>query len=130
MNQGVHYMTTTKIVPVLLATIVFFGACSKGTRQTTTGIDPAAHKSEIQKWQSDRLASLTKEDGWLTLVGLFWLNEGENKFGSDTGNPVVLPRYKAPRLAGSLWLENGRVRLAARPGVEITANGSAVTTFD
>jgi uncharacterized protein (DUF1684 family) len=95
-----------------------------------TAFDQTAHKSEIQKWQTDRLASLTKEDGWLTLVGLFWLNEGENKFGSDPRNSVVLPRYKAQRLAGSLWLENGRVRLAARPGVEITAGGTPVTALD
>ena len=90
----------------------------------------SAHKSEIQKWQSDRLASLTKDDGWLTLVGLFWLNEGENKFGSQPANPIALPRDKAPRLAGSLWLEQGHVRLAARPGVEITAGGEPVTALD
>ena len=117
---------------VTLVTIVFAPACRKKTTSTATPavFDESAHQSEIQKWQSDRLASLTKEDGWLTLVGLFWLNEGENKFGSDTGNPVVLPRYKAPRLAGSLWLENGRVRLDTRPGVEITAEGTPVTTLD
>ena len=120
------------VLLMTLATIVFAAACRQKTTSTQPPavFDEAAHKSEIQKWQSDRLASLTKEDSWLTLVGLFWLNEGENKFGSDTGNPVVLPRYKAPRLAGSLWLENGRVRLATRPGVEITADGNAVTTLD
>ena len=116
----------------LLATIFFGAAC----RQATTSITPAApvdvsvHKSEIQKWQSDRLASLTKKDGWLTLIGLFWLNEGENKFGSDPGNPVVLPKDKAPGIAGSLWLEKDRVRLAARPGVEIMANGKPATALD
>ncbi|SRR6266498_2688603 len=117
---------------VILATIVFAAACRQKTTttETRTVLDESVHKSEIQKWQSDRLAGLMKDDGWLTLVGLFWLNEGENKFGSDTSNPVVLPRWKAPRLAGSLWLENGRVRLATRPGVEITVNGDPVTALD
>jgi uncharacterized protein (DUF1684 family) len=116
----------------LLAAIFFGTAC----RQTTTSITPAAvvdvagYKSQIQKWQSNRLTSLTKEDGWLTLVGLFWLNEGENRFGSDPGNPIVLPKDKAPPIAGSLWLENDRVRLASRPGVEITADGKSATTLD
>jgi uncharacterized protein (DUF1684 family) len=117
---------------VIPATIVFAAACRQKTTttETRTILDESVHKSEIQRWQSDRLASLMKDDGWLTLVGLFWLNEGENKFGSDTSNPVVLPRWKAPRLAGSLWLENGRVRLATRPGVEITVNGDPVTALD
>jgi len=116
---------------VPLATIVFAAACRQTpSTKPATPFDASAHKNEIQKWQSDRLASLTKEDSWLTLVGLFWLTEGENKFGSDPGNPVVLPRYKAPRLAGSLWLENGRVRLATRPGVEIIAGGTPVTALD
>jgi len=79
----------------------------------------STHRSEIQKWQSDRLASLTKEDGWLTLVGLFWLNEGENKFGSDAKNAVVLPKDKAPGFAGSFWLEKGHVRLTAQPEAKI-----------
>jgi uncharacterized protein (DUF1684 family) len=111
------------------AMIVLFAACQKSPKLTTV-IDVGAHKNEIQKWQSDRLASLTKEDGWLTLVGLFWLNEGENKFGSDPKNAVVLPQEKAPALAGSLWLEKGHVRLITRPGVEITAAGKPVTTLD
>lgn len=112
---------------VLLAMVVFGGACR---RSTTPAIDVAAHKSEVQKWQSDRLASLTKDDGWLTLVGLFWLNEGENKFGSDAENAVVFAQDKPPSVAGSFWLEQGKVRVAVRPGVEITTNGQPVTSFD
>ena len=120
---------------VLLGTIIFGAACRRTATTTTstrpvTAVDVSAHKSEIQKWQSDRLASLTKDDGWLTLVGLFWLNEGENKFGSDPVNPIVLPKDKAPRLAGSLWLEKSHVRLAARPSVEITVDGKPVTALD
>jgi uncharacterized protein (DUF1684 family) len=117
---------------LLLGTIIFAAGCRRETTSTAPPkvIDPAVHKSETEKWQSDRLASLTKEDGWLTLIGLFWLNEGENKFGSFRENPVVLPRYKAPPIAGSLWLENGRVRIEARPGVEITADGNPVSTLE
>jgi uncharacterized protein (DUF1684 family) len=92
--------------------------------------DAAAHKTETQKWQSDRLASLTKPDGWLTLAGLFWLNEGENKFGSDPKGVVILPKDKAPAVAGSLFLEKGHVRLAARPGVEITADNKPAAALD
>ncbi|HEY6231284.1 MAG TPA: DUF1684 domain-containing protein [Pyrinomonadaceae bacterium] len=100
------------------ATVVFFLACQKSTKPAAA-FDASAHRSEIQKWQSDRLASLTKDDGWLTLVGLFWLNEGENKFGSDPKNAVVFTKDKAPRYAGSFWLEKGRVHLTATPEAKI-----------
>ena len=112
----------------MVAILVFLAACQKTNKPPA--FDAAAHQGEIQKWQSDRLASLIKDDGWLTLIGLFWLNEGENKFGSDPKNAIVLPNDKAPSAAGSLWLEKGHVRLAALPGVVITADDKPVTAFD
>ena len=118
-----------------LGILFLFGIIISSTtcRQSTNSapaLDAASHANEIQNWQRTRLASLTKDDGWLTLIGLFWLDEGENKFGSDTGNPVVLPKEKAPAVAGSLWLEQGRVKLTVRAGIEITADGKAVTALD
>lgn len=113
------------ILFVVIAVVVLT-ACQKATKQQPA-VDPAVHRIQIQKWQSDRLASLTKEDGWLTLVGLFWLKEGENKFGSDAKNAVVLPREKAPGVAGSFFWEKGQVLFTSRPGVEITADNKSVT---
>jgi len=110
----------------LVIAVVFLTACQKATKRAPA-VDPAVHRSEIQKWQNDRLASLTKEDGWLTLVGLFWLGKGENSIGSDPGNAIVLPKGKAPGTAGSISVENGQVLLKARPGVEITADNKSVT---
>lgn len=103
----------------LLATVLFLAACQK-TNKPAAVFNETAHKAEIQKWQNDRVAGLTKDDGWLTLIGLFWLNEGENKLGSDAKNPIVLPKDKAPRVAGSLWLEKGHVMLKRNPGVPIS----------
>lgn len=113
----------------ILTLILLVAGCQKANRSAKT-FDAAAHNAEIQKWQNNRLAGLTKEDGWLTLIGLFWLNEGENKFGSDAKNPIVLPKDKVAGVAGSLYLEKGHVRLTARPGVEITTGNKSVTQFD
>jgi uncharacterized protein (DUF1684 family) len=113
----------------MLLLVLLLTALSGGCRKSAPAFDAAAHKQEIEKWQSTRLAGLKKEDGWLSLVGLFWLNEGENKFGSDASNVVVLPKDKAPGLAGSFKLDHGHVELAARPGVEITTGGTPATTM-
>ena len=125
------FVIYSALLTVSLA-FAFSGACTRQSKPVAA-IDPVAHKNEIQKWQSERLASLTKNDGWLTLAGLFWLNEGENKFGSDKTNAVVLPKGKAPGVAGSLWLEKGRVHLTTRPESKIlvaSPPGVAVNRVD
>lgn len=40
--------------------------------------DPA-YVQEITKWQTNRATRLKAEDGWLSLVGLQWLNPAENR---------------------------------------------------
>ena len=89
-------------------------------------VDPEAYRKEIETWRQERNAGLKKEDGWLTLVGLYWLKPGENRFGSDAGNPVILPQGKAPGVAGSLNVEGERVTVRVEPGVALTADGQEV----
>ncbi len=86
----------------------------------------AAYRSEIEEWRASRLSRLTAEDGWPSVVGLFWLEEGENGFGSAKDNTVVLPP-PAPARMGTIVLENGRATVRVLPGVELTADGKAVS---
>src|SRR6185503_12848721 len=100
------------------------------TLGATPGGRPApgnAYQADIMKWRQKRVEELTGEGGWLSLAGLFWLKQGQNRFGSAPSNEIVLPRNRAPRLAGSLWLSRGIVRLKAKPGAGVTHNGSRVT---
>lgn len=87
--------------------------------------DPSYLK-EIEKWRNERLEEVNGETGWNTLVGLFWLHEGKNSFGSGPSNDIVLPRSRAPKLAGSLQLDNGTVRLITKLEVGITSGGDRV----
>lgn len=48
-------------------------------------MDRAAHEKEIREWQQGRAERLRREDGWLSLVGLDWLKEGENPAPSGAG---------------------------------------------
>ena len=50
-------------------------------------VDPA-YEQEIKTWQSNRAARLKAEDGWLSLVGLQWLNAGDNAL-AGTGKFVL-----------------------------------------
>lgn len=40
--------------------------------------------SGISEWRQTKDDELRSDDGWLTLVGLLWLNEGINSIGSDS----------------------------------------------
>jgi len=79
--------------------------------------------TEIEAWQKERAEKLQAEDGWLALVGLHWLADGDNRFGSDPENPVRLEGDGIPPLAGILALEGATVHLVPAEGVALTVNG-------
>jgi hypothetical protein len=95
---------------------------------------PQSHAQEIEAWRKERFESLKQADGWFSLVGLFWLEPGENRFGSDAGkNRVILPEGKAPAVAGTLVREGEAVRVRVEPGVsgaKVTSGGKPVTEMD
>jgi len=83
------------------------------------------HRAEVEAWRLRRLQRLSQPDGWLTLAGLFWLEEGVNPFGSDRANRVVLPPPTPPCM-GELVLEHGTVRVRAAAGVDLRTQGRPV----
>jgi len=77
-------------------------------------------------WRDGRVKRLTSPNGWLTLVGLHWLEPGENVFGSDPDCAVPLPAGKAPKRAGVLVLESGVVRIKPAPDTGFMLDGKPV----
>jgi len=84
----------------------------------------------IKEWQNKRINNLKKENGWLNLAGLYWLKEGENKFGSDKGNDVIFPEGKAPGFIGSFFLNDSVVTIRVNKGIEVKSRGIDVTTLE
>jgi len=123
-----------------LAALALSAACARPEKTATNAPPPqppasaatvgASYERELETWKAERLAGLKSENGWLSLVGLFWLKEGENRFGSDPTNEIVLPEGKAPALAGTVRLAGGRVTLEAKPDAKITSTGQPVTTLE
>ncbi len=110
------------IAGIVLGLVLGAISCSND-KKATSGDD--AYIQQIQQWHQERLARLKKPDGWLSLVGLYWPTEGENRFGSDSSNGVVFPP-KAPPHMGTLLLKDNSVTLSVQPGVEITVDGKPV----
>ncbi|HXZ59879.1 MAG TPA: DUF1684 domain-containing protein [Steroidobacteraceae bacterium] len=90
----------------------------------------AREQATIAAWRSERLESLTSDNGWLTLAGLFWLKEGENTFGRAPANALVLDHGALAEAAGSFVLSAQQVRFLARPDSHITHDGQPVTAID
>ena len=100
------------------------------TAEEPKAVDPAgeAYRAEIGAFRARRDAGLRSPAGWLTVVGLSWLSEGENAVGSSRQSAVALPEGKAPATLGSIRLEKGVAAFTAAPGVEVTSDGGAVTS--
>ena len=75
---------------------------------------------EHERGRAARLAELTKEDGWLTLVNLVWLDDGAHRLGSsaqcDIELPGTPPRFGVLRVAGNAaeWQADGATPQALR----------------
>ena len=86
-----------------------------------------AYRAEVQKWRADRETRLKAEGGWLSLAGLFWLNEGPNRFGTDPAGDIVLPEGSAPAKTGVFEMKAGQVTVTLLPGANGRVAGKPVT---
>ncbi len=83
--------------------------------------DPDYLKS-IETSRADRLASLIKPDGWLTLIGLHFLQPGVNTIGSAPDNSIVFAA--GPAHLGAVTLSSeGRVAITLNPDTTARIDG-------
>jgi uncharacterized protein len=86
----------------------------------------ASYRAQVEKWRRAYETSLRSDDGWLTVTGLFWLHEGENKFGSDPLNDIVLTEGNVPAELGSFKMHDGKIEVQINAGVQIKMKGQPV----
>jgi uncharacterized protein len=120
--------TGIMVIALVCGASILLSSC-KRWRSAKSPVDSKAYAQELSQWQQQRWADLKSETGWLTLVGLFWLKEGENRFGSDTANDIALPNKQLSAHAGSFNLQNGVVKLDANQS-GFTVDGKSVQSLD
>lgn len=79
------------------------------------------YQQSIADWQAKRLEHLTAEDGWLNVIGRYWLEDGVARIGSADDNDIVLSA--GPARLGSITQAPGRLVFQA------DAAGSAAITL-
>ena len=84
----------------------------------------------VEKWRSDEETNLKKEDGWLTLAGLFWLKDGVNTVGAGPQFDVQLTDNFKQGTFGEIDFKNGAATLKVASGVEARCDDKPVSTID
>lgn len=92
--------------------------------------DPENKFEETLQWREKRIQNLQRDDGWLTLAGLFWLQEGENTFGSDPQNDLIFPSGKVPEFAGTFHAGTKETVIEVFDGVTITSGGQPISSLE
>jgi uncharacterized protein (DUF1684 family) len=100
-------------------------ASSMAPAQAAPAVD-LAYQASFDKWKAELVEDL--KENWLPLAGLFWLKPGDNTFGTDSANAMVLPANSAPARAGLFSLTGKEVTVKFVPGSTATIGGKPATT--
>ena len=104
------HLSSQVVKRALAATLVLIGTTCFASDAAT----PASWQADLLKWRAARASRLQAPEGWLSLIGLEWLKEGDNSVGSAADNWVRLP--KVPAHLAIIQLENGTLRLLSPQG--------------
>lgn len=105
---------------VLLITLNIIFSCTQKPEA-----DPNYVK-EINEWDAKRTSRLKADDGWLNLIGRFWLKPGENTFGTSKDNDIVIESSKLPEHIGSFLFIDTIVTFKANDGINVLYNNNPV----
>jgi len=97
-----------RLARILFPAVIFAFVC-----QTLSAQDLALSE-DTATWRAEHATELLKPDGWLSLVGLEWLQAGDNSVGSASDNTICIA--KAPSHLAVLRLETESVTLSPPPG--------------
>jgi uncharacterized protein len=78
---------------------------------------------EMTRWQQTMENNLRKDDGWLSVVGLEWLQAGINTIGSASDNDIILPAH-APAKLGFIDFSNEQVKIWIETDAVVTIDDS------
>jgi uncharacterized protein len=123
-------LNSVAIPLVCMAALAGANATADTLAPALSATELAKERQDVERWKSQRSASLTSETGWLALSGLFWLKPGENTFGSASTNALHLDNESLASAAGTFVLEGDTVRFIARPDAGVTHEGEAVTSIE
>ncbi len=116
-------MGTLKIIILVITILLTSLSC---TEKESDPKGSPEYIAEIEQWHNKRVERLRKENSWLNVVGLYWLEEGKNSFGSSEENDILFPEVSPP-IIGNIILEDSMVVFKSADKVNVTIDGKVVT---
>jgi len=104
---------------------VFFASAFMADENVVVPIETENHQQAIEAWRASRHDRLKQPDGWLTLVGLEWLEPGETRIGSAADNDVQLGG--GPDYWGSVVLQNDHLNFNSLDAARVMVNGEPLS---
>jgi uncharacterized protein (DUF1684 family) len=122
-----------RISLLILSLAATLGAVSGCSRQApapavdaSADAERRAYVESIETWRAGRLERLQRPAGWLSLVGMHWVEEGATRVGS---NPKFTTRLAVgPSELGTLILQkDGRLEFQPMPDAGVLIDGQPAT---
>src|ERR1700721_4687590 len=102
-------LAATLVMMAMLSQPLVAGSNDKGPDDQTTW------QSDLLAWRAQRATNLQAPEGWLSLIALGWLKEGDNSFGSADDSRVQIAG-KVPAHIAIVRLGKGALRLLPPTG--------------
>lgn len=115
-----------QIIPAYITLLCGLMIIGCGTDDLGKAPVPENYVESINEWKEYRIGVLTGPTNWLRLDGIYWLEEGENSFGSGDNRNLTFPEGTIPEYAGTFILEDGMITMRVAEGVIITHEGEPV----
>ena len=110
---------------VVVLTLLFGAVAVHAESPTASSATPDAYQQQIQQWRAGRVEQLTAPTGWLSLIGLEWLKEGDNRVGTAADNDIVL--QAGPAHLGMVTLgKDGSLHIKLGRNSGATIDGKAI----
>ncbi len=110
------------LVPSLLIAMTALPASALTPVPRDTALDA------VETWHAGRIERLTAPDGWLSLVGLHWVEPGRHTVGSAADNAIVLAT--GPAHLGVVTLDDGTLQFTPDPASGVAAPAADAKRFD
>src|SRR5471030_2356085 len=110
---------------LVVLTLLFGAVAVHAESPTASSATPDAYQQQIEKWRAGRVERLTAPNGWLSLIGLDWLKEGDNRVGAAADNDIVL--RAGPAHLGTVTLgKDGAMHIKLSRDSGATIDGKAI----
>lgn len=116
------YISKVPVIPLLLGIFLMGISCSNQNVQQ----NKEQYVKEVNDWHQERINELKENDSWLTLAGLFSLEEGDQSFGSDSSNDIIFPP-KAPEYIGTITKKDSIFSVEIAEDISVTHHNAEVS---